>query len=229
MVNGAPEENVRPVGLLAIESTMSPDEALGRLQINALAVHQRSMGRGDELIRILSETVRQLQRTHARVETISTILFAAGLLSFAVGVGAVVAGRNEVWGTLIGGLGGTAAFAAVFWTGPVERISTSVADLVKLETAFLGYIRVIGEIDSFFQMQYLDIISETGNGAGKTSLAQAIQNTTTQMQNIMSTTVTLIDDHMSLSSDSLAELRKTLDETRERLRKLEATGAAAKQ
>lgn len=221
----APQAEGQPAGLLAIDPGLSPEEALKRLQINALAVHQRSMGRGDELIRILSETVQQLQRTHARVETISTILFAAGLIVFAVGVGAVVAGREAVWATVIGGLGGVAAFAAVFWTGPIERISTSVADLVKLETAFLGYIRVIGEIDSFFQMQYLDILADVGNGAGRTSLAQAIQNTTTQMTNIMTTTVSLIDAHLSVPSESLSELRKQIEDASGRLGKLEAAAA----
>lgn len=213
------------MGLLAIESTMSPQEALGRLQVNALAVHQRSMGRGDELVRILAQTIAQLEKSHRRVQTMSTVLFVAGLAVLTAGVVGVLVGRAEILSALIGGLGGSAALVAAFWSAPIERISTSVNDLVKVEAAFLGYIRVIGEIDSFFQMQYLDIITGTGNGTGKGSLAQAIQNTTGQMKDMMSHTVQLIDSHVSAPSDSLSEVKKELALTGERLRRLEASAS----
>jgi hypothetical protein len=208
--------------LLGIEPEMSPDDALRRLQVNALAVHQRSMGRGDELVQILATTVKQLERSHTRIQTMSTILFGVGIVAFATGLVAVLFGHQQVWVTVIGGVGGLMAFAAVFWTGPMDRVAASVTSLVKLEAAFLGYIRWIGEVDSFFQMQYLDIVRGTSqNGDAKTSLAQAITNTTNQMKEAMSHTVTLIDEHVPLPAKSLSALEKQIADMTARVKELE--------
>jgi hypothetical protein len=209
-----------PPGLLAIEPAMSPDEALQRLRVNALAVHQRSMGRSDELVRILERTVQQLEKTHGRVKLMSTLLFITGLLLVAAGAIAILAGEQDLWTVAVAGAGGLASLAAVFWTAPLDRISSSVTDLVKLEAAFLGYIRVIGEIDSFFQMQYLDIIREP-SAAGKEALTNTILNTTSQMTTVMTHTVELIDEHVSLPSESMSELKKEFAEATKRLERLE--------
>jgi hypothetical protein len=217
-------ETTQP-GLLTIEPKMSPEEALDRLRVNALAVHQRSMGRSDELVRILERTVQQLEKTHGRVKLMSTLLFVAGLLLVAAGAIAILAGNQDLWAVAIGGAGGLAAVAAVFWTAPLEKISNSVTDLVKLEAAFLGYIRVIGEIDSFFQMQYLDIIREP-SAAGKQALTNTILNTTSQMKDIMTHAVELIDEHVSLPSESMSELRREFGAAAERLKRLETAAGA---
>jgi len=95
-----------------------------------------------------------------------------------------------------------------------------VTDLVKLEAAFLGYIRVIGEIDSFFQMQYIDIIQHKG-GELPATLPQTIRDTTTQMKEMMTTTVQLIDDHVTGGVGSAAGIRAELEKLMERVTALE--------
>src|SRR5262249_47650755 len=113
------------LGVLAITPDMSSVEALRRLRVNALAVHQRSMGRSDELVRILERTVGQVEKTHNRVKLLSTLLFVAGLALLAAAAAAILAGQQELWAVAIGGVGGLAAVAAVFWTGPLEQIESS--------------------------------------------------------------------------------------------------------
>jgi hypothetical protein len=212
-------DDVGAPGLLPITPELAPDELMRRLKINALAAHQRSMGHGDELVQILQRTVAQIERTHARVQRLSVVLFVTGIGVLVAGVVAVLTGKHDLWPALLGTTGGIAAFAAVFWTTPLDKVSASVNDLVKLETAFLGYIRVIGEIDSFFQMQYLDIIA-TGNGNARATLPQTIRDTTTQMREMMMTTVKLIDEHMSLPSTSITTYLKRLDDLDRRVTEL---------
>jgi hypothetical protein len=205
---------------------MNHDEALRRLRVNALAVHQRSIGRSDELVRILERTVGQVEKTHDRVKLLSTLLFVAGLALLAAAAAAILAGQQELWAAAIGGVGGLAAVAAVFWTGPLEQIATSVGDLVKLEAAFLGYIRLIGEIDSYFQMQYLAIVSAP-ESADKSALSGAIFQTTNEMKTAMTHGLGLIDQYVAQSGEATTELKKELDEATARIQKLEASGGQA--
>jgi hypothetical protein len=186
------------------------------LRMQALASHQTSLGQGDELVQILKQTIAQMERAHRRIQRMSIALFSTGLLVLLAGTAGVLLGDEATWAALVGGTGGLGALAAVFWTAPLDKVSASVNDLIKLEVAFLGYIRVIGEIDSGFQMQYLDILqSDKGNG---TSLGQAIRDTTSQMREMMTATVELIDRHVSSPS---ADVREAVDALVERIDLLE--------
>lgn len=207
--------------LLPLDPAMPPDDMLRNLRMNALLAHQRSVGRGDELVRILQRTIAQMEKSHSRVQNMSITLFAAGLILLAVGVYKIAFGGEgqEIWGALLGGTGGMAALAATFWTAPLDKISASVSDLVKLEAAFLGYIRVIGELDSAFQMQYLDILA----GTDRVGLDQVINDTTRQMKDIMTHTLDLIDTYVEGQGDVLTELQKQAAEIDKRLKALEAT------
>jgi hypothetical protein len=151
----------------------------------------------------------------------STILFSAGLLLLVVGVYQVVLGGQgeEVWGVLLGGVGGATSLAATFWTEPLKKITDSISDLVKLEAAFLGYIRVIGELDSAFQMQYLDILSGKKDSV---PLDRVMADTTGQVQNIMTHTIELIDKHVAGSGSALKEMDKQIKELAKELEKLKA-------
>jgi hypothetical protein len=97
-------------------------------------------------------------------------------------------------------------------------MSKSISDLVKLEAAFLGYIRVIGELDSAFQMQYLGILSKTSG----TQLDQVTSETTKQMKDVMTHTVTLIDQYVTGSGATVSELQKQGRDLEARMKKLEA-------
>src|SRR4051812_21690299 len=84
------------------------DETLFKLRTSALEAHQRSVGRGDELVLILKRTIEQMERSHGRVQNMSTILFGTGLAMLAVGVYMMLAGQgSNFWGgALLGGTGG---------------------------------------------------------------------------------------------------------------------------
>jgi hypothetical protein len=203
---------------LPLEPGMAREELLDRLRMNALLAHQYSVGRGDELVQILKRTIGQMEKTHSRVQNMSTILFGAGLVVLAAGVGLIAFGGRgqEIWAALLGGTGGLASLVATFWTAPSERLSDSISDLVKLEAAFLGYIRVIGEVDSAFQMQYLDILAGQDG-----SLNNVINDTTTLMRSITDDTLQLIDRYVAGQGNALNALQKQLEEMKERLATLE--------
>jgi hypothetical protein len=176
---------------LPLDPNVSAAENIDRLRLDALRVHQAQMGRGDELVQILRRTIGQMERTHARVQAMSVTLFIAGLAVLSVGLYQAVANNENVWGSVIAGAGGLAAVAATFWTAPLDKLAASIRDLVQLEAAFLGYIRVIGEVDSAFQMQYLDLL--IGQEDTKPVIGEVINETTQQMKDMMEHTLTLID------------------------------------
>jgi hypothetical protein len=206
--------------LLPLSADMDPAEAIKRLQVNALASHQNSMGTGDQLVRLLQRTIEQVERTHSRIQLLNTMLFAAGLVVLGVALYGTLSGDGKLWSAILGTAGALAAFGAVFWTTPLDKVSSSVTDLVRLETAFLGYIRVIGEIDSFFQMQYLDILGGAHNGNSKETLANAIDDTATKMKEMMTHAIGLING--PASDKAVAELQKQLHACEQRLGALEA-------
>lgn len=206
-------------GLLPLDPKMELEEMLLILRMNALKAHQVSMGRGDKLVQILERTIRQMELTHGRIQLMSTLLFVGGLvLVAAAGYQIIFAGVRDLWTALLGGAGGVATLAATFWTAPLDKMSSSITDLVKLEAAFLGYIRVIGEIDSAFQMQYLDTIS----GPEKPTLEMLCRTTTERMKEMMETTLGLIDTYVGGPGKALKELQKHAAETDKRLKELEA-------
>lgn len=205
-----------PAHLLPLDIGMPPEQLLRTLRMNALLAHQTSVGRGDELVQILKNTIAQMESTHRRVQNMSTILFGVGLAMLAFGIIFVFRGE-AAWGTLISGTGGVASLAATFWTAPLEKMSRSVRDLVKLETAFLGYIRVIGELDSAFQMQYLDILA----GTKEVTLENVMNNTVQQMKTMMETTVKLIEQYIGDKSADSKDLKQQIDEMSERLKTIE--------
>ncbi|HSG25245.1 MAG TPA: hypothetical protein VLA32_03945 [Anaerolineales bacterium] len=189
------EETIGKSDLLPLDPTLSRETLLENLKINALSAHQKSVGRGDELVSILRNTIEQVEKTHNRVQNMSTILFVTGLLMIAAGIYGVVFGSQgqEIWSALLGGTGGVAAVVATFYTSPIEKISASIINLVKLETAFLGYIRVIGELDSAFQLRYLDILSGENE-----NFELVVTQTTDQVKDIMKETIRLIDRYVTV-------------------------------
>lgn len=205
--------------LLPLDPALKPDELMRNLRMNALLAHQHSIGRGDELVRILKNTIAQMEKTHTRVQVMSTVLFFTGIALLAASAANVVFGGGAgAWNVVIGGIGGLTAFAATFWTAPLDKMADSISDLVKLEVAFLGYIRVIGELDSAFQMQYLDLL----NGSTNFSMDQVTKETTQQMKEIMTHTMSLIDQFVVGQGHALSELQKQSVALEKRLKAIEA-------
>lgn len=195
----------RPTRLLPLDVGMPREQLMQNLRMNALLSHQRSVGHGDDIIEILKNAISQMETTHRRVQNMNMILFGVGLVMLGFGIVFVFRGQ-EAWGTLISGTGGIASLAATFWTAPLEKMSRSVRDLVQLEAAFLGYIRVIGEVDSSFQMRYLDIL----NG-GEQDLETVTHDTVEKMKDIMTHTLVLIET-IGNQSRSSQELKKRIDD-----------------
>jgi hypothetical protein len=193
----------------------APD--IQQLRVAALEAHRISVGRGDELVHILKNTIRQMEKAHKRVQWMSLALFLAGLVVLGVGVYEVSFSHNGVWGAVLGTAGGITAFVATFLTAPMERISASITHLVRLETAFLGFIRILGEVDSAFQMQYLDIV----NDSSRSTLEQVIRDTKNHMIEAMKLTTSLIDVHGSPQDTApIAAAQAAIDE---RLQALESS------
>lgn len=216
---------------LPLTPDMTPEQMLMTLRVNALKSHQVSMGRGDELVEILKRAVEQVERTHGRIQNLSTVLFVTGLAVLGFGLYQFGWGGEggEVWGGLgLGAGGGIAALAATFWTAPLEKMSESVSDLVKLEAAFLGYIRVIGELDSAFQMQYLQTLDKDvlGKGAGGIPLDQVMVTTSAQVKDMMRHTLESIDAFVAGPGSTMKALKAKAADFEEKLKKLEQAVAA---
>lgn len=122
-----------------------------------------------------------------------------------LGVYMALFGGKEASGAFLGAGGGLASLVTIFYTGPLTRIAASITNLIKLETAFLGYIRVVGEVDSAFQWQYMERI-ESANQDG-TDIALMAANTAAQITSMMESTMRLIDQYVADETPSVADLR----------------------
>ncbi|MFQ5812961.1 MAG: hypothetical protein ACE5I2_07215 [Anaerolineae bacterium] len=207
---------------LPISEDMTHEEILKVLRINALSAHQIAVGRGDELVQLLKRAVHNMEVSHSRIQWLSIIFFAFGLGVMLVGVYFALFGTagKEVWGTILGVSGGLGSLVSLFYTTPLDKISRSVNNLIQLETAFLGYIRVVGEVDSAFQWQYI----ETMDGSGG-HISDVLAETTKHMKETMTYTMDLIDRYCAEDSESLQELCETLESMKtefdDRLKQLE--------
>jgi hypothetical protein len=195
-----------------------PDDAdFDVLRKRALNAHRESVGHGGELVDILKNTIIQIEKANRRVQWMSGGLFLAGLAVLGVGVYETVSGGADIWAALLGTTGGVTAVAATFLTAPMDRITASTKNLVRLETAFLGYIRILGEVDSAFQMQYLDIADKRT----QVSLDQVIQDTTNHMTEAMKLTIDLID-RIAAEDGQITELADNAKKLEARILALES-------
>lgn len=207
---------IRPRGIeatlsssqLDISADMTHDEILRVLRINALRAHQIAVGRGDELVQLLKRAVHNMEVSHSRIQWLSIIFFVFGLVVMIAGVYFALFGTagKEVWGTILGVSGGLGSLVSLFYTTPLDKISRSVNNLIQLETAFLGYIRVVGEVDSAFQWQYIETM---GGSEGHTS--DVLAETTKHMKDMMGHTMNLIDRYCAEDSESLQQIRQALE------------------
>ena len=202
-------------------SEKSNAEIVNELQARAIYAHQESVGRGDQLVKLLEDAINQMKMSNNRIIWLSTIFFVFGL--FVLGLGVYMTffddSGKEAWGAIFGVSGGLAAAASIFYSGPITKISNSITNLIKLETAFLGYIRVVGEVDSAFQWQYIE---KLGNPDKTTELETISTSTTNRMKDIMSETMKLIDEHVADETPSIKDLRKQLDEMKNQLEVIES-------
>jgi hypothetical protein len=202
------------------------EELLYRKRINALIDHQNSVAEGDILVSILKNTIAQVEKAHTRIKWMSTALFVTGIVVLLVGIFYLVFGKagQEVWSAILSGVGGFTTLAATFWTAPLDRINQSIEDLVSLETAFLGYIRIIGEADVAFQRQYLDTLSEnppTGSDGKPVQIHTISNNTLGQVSTAMTKTMELISKYLGKDVKTISELNTLISDIQDRLKKLE--------
>jgi len=197
----------------------SKDDDYDQLRKQALDAHRASVGKGGELVDILKDTIEEIRKGNRRVQWMSIGLFVAGLVVLGVGVYETVAGDAQVWGALLGTAGGVTAVVATFLTAPMERITASTTNLVRLETAFLGYIRILGEVDSAFQMQYLDI----ADNKSSVTLDQVILDTKNNMTDAMTLTFDLIDRITTDDGKAVGHLTARAEALEARVSVLEST------
>lgn len=195
------------------------------LRKDAIETHRKSVGEGDELVGFLKGTIRRIESTQKRIILLNTVFFFFGLavIGSAIYVALFTKAGGEVWGSMMG-VGGLTSLLSMFYTAPLDKITRSVRDLIQLETAFLGYIRVVGAADSAFQWQYI----EKMGGQASFNIADVAEATRGSIKDMMECTMALVDQYTSIDSPSkikelsekLVEIKKEVDS---RLKKLERT------
>ena len=194
---------------------MSLEDIKLRLRANALQAHQVAVGRGDKLVQLLERAVHKMEQTQNRLLILNTVFFAFGLIALGAGIYMALLGGagKQAWGVLLGGVGGLASAVSIFYTAPLDKIAQSIKDLIQLETAFLGYIRMIGEVDSAFQWQYIELMDTRQVGA----LSDVTRDTVQAVQEMMSHTMELVDRYTGGEAGALDELRGQLKAIRQEL------------
>jgi len=190
---------------------MSLEDIKLRLRANALQAHQVAVGRGDKLVQLLERAVHKMEQTQNRLLILNTVFFSFGLIALGAGIYMALLGGagKQAWG----GIGGLASAVSIFYTAPLDKIAQSIKDLIQLETAFLGYIRMIGEVDSAFQWQYIELMDTKQVGA----LSDVTRDTVQAVQEMMSHTMELVDRYTGGEDRALDELRGQLKAIRQEL------------
>jgi hypothetical protein len=123
-----------------------------RLQAATLDHHlsqmQRARALQTETLELFSGTLGSAKKTYSRVTLMNQILFGFGLALFALAAGWGVFADQKVYSIVFGGLG-TAAFVAVFLTGPIEKTQAALSNLVQGEIAFMNFFEQITMWESY--------------------------------------------------------------------------------
>ncbi len=220
------QNNTDELTYLEIKKGMSNEEIANVLRNNAIIAHQNSVGQGNKLIQLLERALKHMETTHKWLQDMNVILFFVGIVVIVAGILLVYKGNgnssngSNVIPGLIFGVGGSGiSLATIFINAPMKRISSGIADLIQLETAFLGFIRAIGEIDSAFQWRYI----ETLYGESKGRLDVNIEDTKTFMVDMVTKTMALIDQYVGsvkISNESQEELKRLIQRMDEFEKKL---------
>lgn len=134
---------------------------------------------------LLTDTVEQVKKGYRTINIMGIIVFIMGI--FIIGLGAIIAifGISNPVQLIAGGASMLAGIATVllnFARGPVKIVQKALADLVQVETAFIGYIRRTGLASFVFLREYiqkekpadnrtLELCNQQMNEAAKDTLA----------------------------------------------------------
>jgi len=110
-------------------------------------------------LKLLDDTVTQIKSGYGTINLMGKVVFFLGIVIVAIGAIIVLFGRADPV-QMIGGSGsvllGLTTILINFTRGPVKIVQEALADLVQVETAFLGYIRRSGLASYVFLREYLN-------------------------------------------------------------------------
>lgn len=203
---------------LSIQEDMSDEKIRDRLRTNALMSHQISVGEGNKLIQLLERSLNHMETTHKWLQYMNVTLFFVGLIIIVTGLILILMDPKSNWiqSLILGGSGGGLSLVTIFLNAPMKRISSGITNLIQLETAFLGFIRAIGEVDSAFQWRYIETLF--GKSGGR--LDVNIDDTKCFMIEIISTTMKLIDKYIG-SGTVLEDSKQELETMKQQINELE--------
>jgi hypothetical protein len=107
----------------------------------------RNAKRGIELteftLEIFKTTLAHAAKTYRRVTLMNYLMFLVGLGLFVVAAAyGFLADSDKGYTVLFAGMG-AATFAALFFTGPIEKTQTALSNLVQAEVGFMNYFEQI--------------------------------------------------------------------------------------
>jgi hypothetical protein len=107
---------------------------------------------------LLKDTVDQVKKGYRTINYMGIIVFAVGIFIIAAGASIAVIGHSDPAQLVAGGASMLAGIGTVlinFTKGPVKIVQKALADLVQVETAFIGYIRRTGLASFVFLREYI--------------------------------------------------------------------------
>ena len=116
-----------------------------------------SRRRSEEAARILVEAVIEAKRTLRLIQWLNIIVFGIGSLMIVGGLLLVVFSPDisTRWMGVLAGIGGLTGVVVQLIRDPLDRIQSSMAKLVQLETAFTNFIWELNLNGTYIQSQYV--------------------------------------------------------------------------
>ncbi len=143
----------------AITRAIGSEERTRKFRQDLLATYylDPSKKRGEQAAQILEGAVSEAERTMRMLQGLNILLFAAGLLMIGVGITAALIG-DEMISRVLGmtaALGSLGGLIVQLIRNPLERIQSSVARLVQIETAFTSFIWELNLNSTYIQSLYV--------------------------------------------------------------------------
>lgn len=101
-----------------------------------------------DTLELFTDTLTRAKTTFSRVTLMNQVLFAIGAAVFVAAAVYGLVSKEEI-SIAFGGLGGIAAFAAVFLKNPIDRTQAAFSNLVQGEAAFMNFYEQITIWDGY--------------------------------------------------------------------------------
>jgi hypothetical protein len=146
-----------------------------------------------ETLELFTDTLKRAKGTFGRVTLMNQVLFAIGAAVFVVAAVYGLVSKEKI-SVAFGGLGGLAAFGAIFLKDPIDRTQAAFSNLVQGEAAFMNFYEQITIWDGYVAAAATP--GPDGRPAAGVALDERIEKASEMLQQRTAETMKLLQEYL---------------------------------